>query len=110
MTPLEKLAYIARTNPLEAMGRQAPAGLLGIHTNLPAVITNDVGAALGGGPTPAEFSEKRRRGNRRLEKGRPERTDHENASTLVRCYWALAGDWTTLPRSRQRSNPQGRHV
>jgi pimeloyl-ACP methyl ester carboxylesterase len=33
---------------VEAMGRQAPAGLLGIHTNLPAVITPEVGAALGG--------------------------------------------------------------
>src|ERR687890_305885 len=33
---------------VEAMGRQAPAGLLGIHTNFPAVITPEVGAALGG--------------------------------------------------------------
>ncbi len=33
---------------VEAMGRQAPGGLLGIHTNLPAVITPEVGAALGG--------------------------------------------------------------
>jgi pimeloyl-ACP methyl ester carboxylesterase len=31
-----------------AMGRQAPVGLLGIHTNFPAVITAEVGAALGG--------------------------------------------------------------
>jgi pimeloyl-ACP methyl ester carboxylesterase len=31
-----------------AMGREAPAGLLGIHTNFPAVITPEVGAALGG--------------------------------------------------------------
>ena len=45
---------------VEAMGRQAPAGLLGIHTNLPAVVTDDVGAALGGGPVPATFSEKER--------------------------------------------------
>jgi pimeloyl-ACP methyl ester carboxylesterase len=45
---------------VEAMGRQAPAGLLGIHTNLPAVVTDDVGAALGGGPIPATFSEKER--------------------------------------------------
>jgi pimeloyl-ACP methyl ester carboxylesterase len=42
---------------VQAMGRQAPAGLLGIHTNFPAVITAEVGAALGGGPT-AGFSEK----------------------------------------------------
>jgi Epoxide hydrolase N terminus len=36
---------------VQAMGRQAPSGLLGIHTNLPAVVTSDVGAALGGGPS-----------------------------------------------------------
>jgi len=45
---------------VEAMGRQAPAGLLGIHTNLPAVVTDDVGAVLGGAPIPADFSEKER--------------------------------------------------
>jgi pimeloyl-ACP methyl ester carboxylesterase len=45
---------------VEAMGRQAPAGLLGIHTNLPAAVTDDVGAALGGAPIPANFSEKER--------------------------------------------------
>jgi pimeloyl-ACP methyl ester carboxylesterase len=45
---------------VEAMGRQAPAGLLGIHTNLPAVITDDVGAVLGGAPIPANFTEKER--------------------------------------------------
>ncbi|HKC79981.1 MAG TPA: epoxide hydrolase [Gemmatimonadaceae bacterium] len=45
---------------VEAMGRQAPAGLLGIHTNLPAVVTADVAAAVGGGPIPATFSEKER--------------------------------------------------
>src|SRR5215218_2024199 len=33
---------------VEAMGRQAPRGLLGIHTNFPAVVTAEVGAALGG--------------------------------------------------------------
>jgi pimeloyl-ACP methyl ester carboxylesterase len=31
-----------------AMGRHAPAGLLGIHSNFPAAITAEVGAALGG--------------------------------------------------------------
>ncbi len=45
---------------VEAMGRQAPAGLLGIHTNLPAAVTNDVGAALGGGPEPAGLTEQER--------------------------------------------------
>ena len=45
----------------EAMGRQAPAGLLGIHINLPATIPPDVAAALnGGGPAPAGLSEKER--------------------------------------------------
>ncbi|KQY52275.1 epoxide hydrolase family protein [Lysobacter sp. Root494] len=38
---------------VQAMGRQAPAGLLGIHTNLPATVPNDIGPALGGGPLPA---------------------------------------------------------
>jgi pimeloyl-ACP methyl ester carboxylesterase len=45
---------------VEAMGRQAPAGLLGIHTNLPATIPAEVGAALAGGPTPAGLSEQER--------------------------------------------------
>jgi pimeloyl-ACP methyl ester carboxylesterase len=44
-----------------AMGRQAPAGLLGIHSNLPAVITPEVGAALGGDKAAlAAMSEKER--------------------------------------------------
>lgn len=45
---------------VQAMGRQAPAGLLGIHTNLPAAVPNDVGPALGGGPLPAGISEQER--------------------------------------------------
>jgi pimeloyl-ACP methyl ester carboxylesterase len=46
---------------VEAMGRQAPAGMLGIHSNLPAVITPEVGAALGGDMSAlAAFSEKER--------------------------------------------------
>jgi len=44
-----------------AMARQAPAGLLGIHINLPAAVPTEVGAALaGGGPAPARLSEKER--------------------------------------------------
>jgi pimeloyl-ACP methyl ester carboxylesterase len=44
-----------------AMGRQAPAGLLAIHTNFPAVITAEVGAALGGDKNAlASFNEKER--------------------------------------------------
>ena len=41
---------------VEAMGRQAPAGLLGIHTNLPATIPPEIGPALGGGPIPPGLS------------------------------------------------------
>ena len=41
-----------------AMARQAPAGLLGIHTNLPSTIPGDVSAALaGGGSAPAGLSD-----------------------------------------------------
>jgi pimeloyl-ACP methyl ester carboxylesterase len=44
-----------------AMARQAPAGLLGIHVNLPATIPPEVGAVLAaGGPAPAALSEKER--------------------------------------------------
>jgi pimeloyl-ACP methyl ester carboxylesterase len=43
-----------------AMARQAAAGLLGIHINLPATVPPEVAAALGGGPVPAELSEKER--------------------------------------------------
>jgi pimeloyl-ACP methyl ester carboxylesterase len=44
-----------------AMARQAPAGLLGIHINLPATIPPEVGMALAsGGPAPAGLSEKER--------------------------------------------------
>ena len=44
-----------------AMARLAPAGLLGIHINLPATVPPDVAAALaGGGPAPAGLSEKER--------------------------------------------------
>jgi len=45
---------------VQTMGRQAPAGLLGIHTNFPATIPNEVGAALGGGPLPAGLSDQER--------------------------------------------------
>ncbi|MGX5802437.1 epoxide hydrolase family protein [Bradyrhizobium sp. Arg314] len=40
-----------------AMARQAPAGLLGIHINLPAIVPPDVAAVLAaGGPPPAGLS------------------------------------------------------
>jgi len=43
-----------------AMARQAAAGLLGIHINLPATVPPEVVAALTGGPVPAGLSEKER--------------------------------------------------
>jgi pimeloyl-ACP methyl ester carboxylesterase len=43
-----------------AMARQAPAGLLGIHINLPATVPPEVAAALGGGPLPPGLSDKER--------------------------------------------------
>jgi len=46
---------------VEAMARQAPVGLLGIHTNLPAVFPPEAAAAIAvGGPAPAGLSEKER--------------------------------------------------
>jgi pimeloyl-ACP methyl ester carboxylesterase len=42
-----------------ALARQAPAGLLGIHINLPAIVPPEAAAALAaGGPAPAGLSEK----------------------------------------------------
>ena len=44
-----------------AMARQAPAGLLGIHINLPATVPPEIAAALAaGGPAPAGLAEKER--------------------------------------------------
>jgi len=46
---------------VEAMARQAPAGLLGIHINLPATFPPDAAEAIAsGGPAPAGLSEKER--------------------------------------------------
>jgi pimeloyl-ACP methyl ester carboxylesterase len=46
---------------VQAMGRQAPAGLIGIHTNFPATVPNEVGAALAtGAPAPAGLSPQER--------------------------------------------------
>jgi pimeloyl-ACP methyl ester carboxylesterase len=44
----------------EAMGRQAPAGLLGIHVNLPATVPPEVEAALAGIRPVPEMSEQER--------------------------------------------------
>ena len=46
---------------VEVMARQAPDGLLAIHTNLPAVFPPDAADAIaGGGPAPEGLSEKER--------------------------------------------------
>ncbi|QPB18859.1 alpha/beta fold hydrolase [Rhizobium sp. 007] len=46
---------------VEAMARQAPTGLLGIHTNLPAVFPPDAAEAIAtGGPAPAGLAAKER--------------------------------------------------
>jgi pimeloyl-ACP methyl ester carboxylesterase len=45
---------------VQAMGRQGSTGLLGIHSNLPATVPDEVGPALGGGPVPAGLSEQER--------------------------------------------------
>jgi pimeloyl-ACP methyl ester carboxylesterase len=45
----------------ETMGRQAPAGLLGIHINLPATVPPEIDKALNeGGPAPAGLSDRER--------------------------------------------------
>lgn len=46
---------------LNAMARQAPEGLLGIHINLPAIVPPEIAAVLAvGGPAPAGLTEKER--------------------------------------------------
>jgi pimeloyl-ACP methyl ester carboxylesterase len=45
---------------VQAMGRQAPPGLLGIHTNLPAAVPDEIGPALGGGPLPPGITDEER--------------------------------------------------
>jgi pimeloyl-ACP methyl ester carboxylesterase len=66
MTRLGYTRYVAQGgdwgSPVsEAMGRQAPDGLLGIHINLPATLPSDVGVVLNsGGPAPAGLSEQER--------------------------------------------------
>jgi pimeloyl-ACP methyl ester carboxylesterase len=65
MTRLGYTRYVAQGGDwgagiVQAMGRQGSAGLLGIHTNLPATVPNEVGAALGGGPLPAGLTDQER--------------------------------------------------
>jgi pimeloyl-ACP methyl ester carboxylesterase len=66
MTRLGYTRYVAQGgdwgSPVSsAMARQAPAGLLGIHINLPAIVPPEVAAVLAaGGPAPAGLSEQER--------------------------------------------------
>ncbi|MGY1616560.1 epoxide hydrolase family protein [Geodermatophilus sp. SYSU D00691] len=63
MTRLGYSRYVAQggdwgAGVVEAMARQEPEGLVGIHTNLPAVFPPDAAAAIAsGGPAPAGLSE-----------------------------------------------------
>ena len=70
-----------------AMARQAPAGLLGIHINLPATVPPDVAAVLaGGGPAPAGLSEK-------------ERAAFDSLDTFYKKYRAYAAMMGTRPQT-----------
>ena len=60
----------------EAMGRQAPAGLLGIHVNLPATVPAEVTAALpAGAPAPNGLVQRRTRSLREARHGRQDRRE-----------------------------------
>jgi pimeloyl-ACP methyl ester carboxylesterase len=66
MTRLGYKRYVAQggdwgSSVSSAMARQAPAGLLGIHINLPATVPPEITKALGeGAPAPAGLSEQER--------------------------------------------------
>ena len=69
-----------------AMARQAPAGLLGIHINLPATVPPEVAAVLaGGGPAPAGLSEQ-------------ERAAFDSLDTFYKKYRAYAAMMGTRPQ------------
>jgi pimeloyl-ACP methyl ester carboxylesterase len=53
---------------INSMALQAPAGLVGIHSNLPATLPGEAGMALGSGVAPAGFSEQERAAFDRLSK------------------------------------------
>jgi len=70
-----------------AMARQAPAGLLGIHINLPATVPPEVAAALAaGGPEPPGLSEK-------------ERAAYGSLSTFFKKYRAYGAIMGTRPQT-----------
>src|SRR5215208_2258972 len=69
-----------------AMARQAPAGLLGIHINLPAMVPPDVAAVLAGGePAPAGMSD-------------TERAAFNSLDTFYKKYRAYAAIMGTRPQ------------
>ena len=53
---------------VNSMALQAPAGLLGIHSNLPATLPNEAGMALGTGIAPEGFTEQERAAFNHLSK------------------------------------------
>ena len=64
------------------MARQAPAGLLGIHINLPATVPPEIAPVLAvGGPAPAALSEK--------ERARVQRT--RTVFKMYRAYGVIMG-------------------
>jgi pimeloyl-ACP methyl ester carboxylesterase len=70
-----------------AMARPAPAGLLGIHVNLPAAVPPEVAAVLAaGGPAPAGLSEK-------------ERAAFDALDTFFKKYRAYAAMMATRPQT-----------
>lgn len=65
MNRLEYKHYVAQGGDwgagiVNSMALQAPAGLLGIHSNLPATLPTEAGKALGSGIAPEGFSAKER--------------------------------------------------
>jgi pimeloyl-ACP methyl ester carboxylesterase len=75
MTRLGYTRYVAQGGDwgaavTESMGLQAPDGLLGIHTNLPAAVPADVLAALASGQAPAGLSEEERTAFEMIAAGR----------------------------------------
>lgn len=72
---------------VNAMALQAPDGLLGIHSNLPATLPNELGKILGGGPLPAGLTDK-------------EKTSFENLAKSLK-----GGDFTY--KTTMTAKPQG---